>query len=121
MKCRQTYLSHKTLGVGMALVQRVVMEQSRPFDVAVDEVAVVRGYCRFGVACRRDRSTGERPHSTHEPDIGDVVEKFRGDPSGGAVGTSRKPVLFSAWGPPLHPPSKRAVQPPSSRSHAAPP
>jgi hypothetical protein len=29
----------KTLGVGTALVQRVVMEQPRPFDVGVAEVA----------------------------------------------------------------------------------
>jgi hypothetical protein len=30
----------KTLGVGTALVQRVVMEQPRPFDVAAAEAAL---------------------------------------------------------------------------------
>ena len=30
----------KTLGVGTALVQRVVMEQRRPFDIDVAEVAL---------------------------------------------------------------------------------
>jgi hypothetical protein len=30
----------KTLGVGTALVQRVVMEQQRPFDVDVAEAAL---------------------------------------------------------------------------------
>ena len=33
-------LYHKTLGVGTALVQRVVMEQPRPFDVDVAEAAL---------------------------------------------------------------------------------